>query len=181
MLGFLTVRTQSQIKVQQTLVDSLKKGTHKGSKKTKQNSKGKNTEEQKSENPIRYQVHGTRKMQHTGVASHRQTITIRQGTTERLNLYRRGNRDKTQVKQTRGINKTQEKQIRPTTRVMIGNRWGRRRTGKQQRAGEGGVSGQWQNAHGLTTQTQQAHDEINKRGNTWHNTTHTAITIKNVS
>ena len=84
--------------------------------------KGKNTEEQKSENPIRYQVHGTRKMQHTGVASHRQTITIRQGTTERLNLYRRGNRDKTQVKQTRGINKTQEKQIRQTIRDMIGNR-----------------------------------------------------------
>ena len=47
------------------------------------------------------------------------------------------------------------------------------RDGGRERAGEGGVSGQRQKAHGLTTQTQQAHDEINKQGETHGMTQHT--------
>src|SRR4029434_9287191 len=41
------------------------------------------------------------------------------------------------------------------------------KTRKWQRAGGGGVSGQRQETHGRTRQTQQAHDNINKQGKDW--------------
>ena len=63
------------------------------------------------------------------------------------------------------FNKTQEKPIRQTNRVInnagvVGD--GKNR--KCQRAGGGGVSGQRQKTHGMTKQTQEAHDKINKQG-----------------
>src|SRR4029434_4800548 len=84
-------------------------------KNTEQSSKGKKHRRSKTGRLLG-------KMQDSGIDSHRQRIRLRSDSKlqKHRSIYRRGNREITQVKATRGINKAQEKQIRQQIKV----RWG---------------------------------------------------------